>query len=854
MLGIPRPFLNRYLVCSMLISGLGNISSAQTPSDSVVVIPGARYDRGSLHQLLWGKNYRREWSTAVKVAVLRLDTIAGGLNAYEEGGGRQTRSLRLRNPEGKEYLLRSIEKTYTKALPEIYRGTFIERILNDQVSMGHPFAAVTIPPMAEQAGIHHTRPVIAFIPKQPALGRFNETYGDNIYLFEQRPDENWEDAPNFGNAKNIVGTEKLLEETFEDNANRVDQPAFVRARLFDMMIGDWSRHEDQWRWAEHELPGGGNLYRPIPRDHDQAYSRLDGLLLSLMMSLADLGHLQSFGGKIRDVPGFNFSARNIDRHFTNEISKDQWVAVAKELQQSVSDAVIDSAIRRLPPPHYGIRGPELAAHIKSRRDQLQQYAESYYAFLATEPEVTGSEKPEFFEIRRKTGEVQVSIFALDKDGIPVKQPFYARTFRSAETKEIRLYGIAGDDLFLVNDLAERSIPVRIIGGPGRNTYRASVSDRNVHVYDNDANDFSNAPGIRKHLSEDPFVHMYDYYGIRYDSRGFRPSLYYTSEDHFYTGLKYTSENQKWRKHPYGSDQSLGLRYSFSENSFAVEYKGVFTELVGKWDFLANAGYDFMRWNNFFGIGNETRILRPERSYHRVRSREGWAGLGLRRRMPTGHTLTFTALFQNIGIIRDEDRFINSHMAPVAGSDHLSYGSARLDYSFSALDNNMLPTRGVRFVSSFSFSQNLAQADSSVQKAGGVLNVYLPLGKYFVLAVRTGAATLGGKPAFYQLNRLGGTNTLRGFRKYRFYGNTLFFDQNELRFLSNVRSFLFNGKLGLLAFYDLGRVWQPGEESRTWHSGYGGGIIVSPFSKVALTITYGRSVEGRDFGIRIAKGL
>ena len=34
---------------------------------------------------------------------------------------------------------------------------------------------------------------------------FNNEYGNRLYLFEQRPDENWEEAANFGNSKNIVG-------------------------------------------------------------------------------------------------------------------------------------------------------------------------------------------------------------------------------------------------------------------------------------------------------------------------------------------------------------------------------------------------------------------------------------------------------------------------------------------------------------------------------------------------------------------------------------------------------------------------------------------------------------------------
>ncbi len=40
----------------------------------------------------------------------------------------------------------------------------------------------------------------------------------------------------------------MLEQLRSDNDNRVKPDAFAKARLFDMIIGDWDRHEGQWRW------------------------------------------------------------------------------------------------------------------------------------------------------------------------------------------------------------------------------------------------------------------------------------------------------------------------------------------------------------------------------------------------------------------------------------------------------------------------------------------------------------------------------------------------------------------------------------------------------------------------------
>ena len=138
---------------------LNNSSNDPNP----VVIAGKKYQRSAFHNFLWGKHYRQEWSTPVKVKAVSLDTLMGGLIPFKKGGGRQTKTLRLKDKDGKEYVMRSIDKTYTKALPPIFQGTFVEAVANDQVSIAHPYSAITVPMLAEAAGVYHTNPQIVGI-------------------------------------------------------------------------------------------------------------------------------------------------------------------------------------------------------------------------------------------------------------------------------------------------------------------------------------------------------------------------------------------------------------------------------------------------------------------------------------------------------------------------------------------------------------------------------------------------------------------------------------------------------------------------------------------------------------------
>ena len=104
--------------------------------------------------------------------------------------------------------------------------------------------------------------------------------------------------------------------------------------------------------------------------------------------------------------------------------------------------------------------------------------------------------------------------------------------------------------------------------------------------------------------------------------------------------------------------------------------------------------------------------------------------------------------------------------------------------------------------------------------------------------------------FINIPAIGGGQDLRGFQIQRFYGKTAFYNSNELRFISKFRSYLLNGKAGLLAFVDDGRVWMPLEKSDTWHVGYGGGIVLAPFNFIFVDITYGFSKEDKLLQFRL----
>jgi hemolysin activation/secretion protein len=115
---------------------------------------------------------------------------------------------------------------------------------------------------------------------------------------------------------------------------------------------------------------------------------------------------------------------------------------------------------------------------------------------------------------------------------------------------------------------------------------------------------------------------------------------------------------------------------------------------------------------------------------------------------------------------------------------------------------------------------------------------------FVFADRFGGGITVGKPAFYQNLFLGGEGNLQGYRQFRFAGQHSFYNNAELRVrLGDFVSYVLPGQVGLMGFYDVGRVWNNNEKSDVWHHGVGGGMYFAPASMAIFRFVMGYSKEG-----------
>lgn len=363
-----------------------------TQYDSVLIAPSYLYEANSLKTIMQGEQYRKAWSTPTSFPIVYLDTVFGGLKVQDEGGGKQTHSLELKSKDGLVYTLRSINKDPKPLIPEWAKTLGLENIVVDGISAQHPYAAIAVAQLSETAEVLHTDPKAVFIPKQKALGKYNAKYGDKIYLLEHETDggKNW---TKYQNVQEIVDTEDLQELKVKYGPKiEIDKKALIRARLFDILIGDWDRHAKQWGWA---ISRNGDSFKaiPIPGDRDNAFFKIGGIIPSILSNKSLLPGLQSFDKDIDFLPGL---VMPFDVYFLRNSSEKDFISEARTLQNLISDSRIKESFAIWPEDIYMLDGEEIMSTIKYRRDNLEEIALEFFEILnnkelLTEP-LKGSEE------------------------------------------------------------------------------------------------------------------------------------------------------------------------------------------------------------------------------------------------------------------------------------------------------------------------------------------------------------------------------------------------------------------------------------------------------------------------------
>ncbi len=823
----------------------------------VRVAANENYDRvNGLKKFFFGQHYRTEWGTPVAIEILNLDSLNGKIIPTKMGGGMQTKSLRLKSDDGNEYVLRSVNKDPSKALPKEFVGTFADDVIQDQISSSNPYAPLAVSSLAQSAGVLHAEPKIVFVQKTPALGEFNSDFGNTLCLFEQRPVGNQKFNSAFGNSENIITSEKLFEKLAEDPNHRVDQRAFLNARLFDMWIGDWDRHEDQWVWASFKN-GNEVVYKPIPRDRDQAFANLDGVIPQIAARKWAVRKTQNFDYTIRDINGLNLNGNYLDRMFTNELNRSEWLAVADSLNEKLTDERIEQAFQQLPPEIFAISGEQTISKLKQRRNDLRAYALEYYLFLSKEVTVIGSDKKDRFLVKRRFDSTEVTV--IRKSQSDTANFFFHRIFLNDETKEIRLYGLAASDKFELTGESKSGALIRIISGDGKDSLinHSSVAglSKKTKVYDKTAPSVDGNADTRMIISNDTLKNEFQRKSFRYDVLA--PILMpgYNQDDGVYVGGGVSFKKFQFGKSPFGMKQSVWGNYAASTGASNFRYDACFTDALGPWDLAFTVKVNAPNFTfNYYGMGNETRIVENNWSYHRIRLNQIIIMPTIQRHVGKHNELTFGLSYQRIRLQHNDNRFIGT---PESGIDSTHYSSkhyagARVSWEYSTRNRTFYPTKGIysKLEAEHTYQSSESESTAIFTRFNAQVSGYKTYG-HLTLAGRVGGSVITNDSYnFYQAATLGGMDNLRGYRRTRYSGQYTAYVNTDIRVpLGQSRGYFLRGTYGVMAFYDVGRVWVKNDVSNQWHKGYGAGLWFLPYYKMTITATYEMSGESNLFNIR-----
>lgn len=832
-------------------------------SDSTVLAypRGDIYRAGKFKRLWLGNNYREEWVTPVEIPVFDFRNENRKMKIVNVGGNFQTRTLRLEDELGKEWVLRSIDKDASSRIPEILRTEIAEDIVQDQMSASHPWAALAVPRIAEAAGIYHTNPELVYLTRQS----LHEKYGDEwegMYLFEERPDGDRHEVSSFGYSKKIVSTDDMIKNVTENPEYLVDQELFLKSRLVDMLLSDWDRHEDQWRWASFK-ENGKTIYRPIPRDRDMVFFVNEGILPWLSTRKFLLRKIQGLSYDIKDLGGLNSQAQRLDRRFLNKLTRNEWITTAKKLKVSITDEVIDQAINDMPEQIVEISGNKIKSKLKARCDNIDKYADEYYSILARKVDIAGTDKRDLFVVERVNDtDTRVAIFSMDEKEKP-ESIYYERIFRYSETREIMLYGLDGSDIFNVTGNVGKGIKTHIVGGKGKDETEdishVNGIARKTIVYDDTVKTLVLASNeTRKVISIVPERYSYNYYAFNYNK--FIPLVYsgYNIDDGIFLGGGFTYKTYDFMKKPFASYHKLLMQYSFSTDAKELTYYGIYTEVLRNLNMHMKLHVRDPKYTqNYFGPGNETAQSNYGKDYNRVRIGEYYINPELSYSFNPRTMFSAGPFYQNSRIEETPDRYISD--LTTNGLDpgifqRKEFLGISAGFVHDSRNSTVFPTRGIYWEARNQFFYGLTGSEYSFDRIKGEICMFVSPWKSagHVAAFRLGGAVNAGDYEFFQANSLGERYNLRGYLDSRFSGYASLYQNTDLRIkLSKVKSYATRGYFGVILFNDVGRVWQKNEDSHKWHHGYGGGLWVSPYEMAIITAMYEFSEDEKDglFSVR-----
>ncbi|HEX6739991.1 MAG TPA: BamA/TamA family outer membrane protein, partial [Vicinamibacteria bacterium] len=456
------------------------------------------------------------------------------------------------------------------------------------------------------------------------------------------------------------------------------------------------------------------------------------------------------------------------------------------------------------------------------------------------------------------GDLELTVREATVDDQAVGEPYFRRRFEAALTEEVRVYLYGGNDKVAVAGGRHGGVLLRVVAGDGADVLDDSAAG---------GTRFSAAPGEHR-VAEGP--------GTHWDRRPYPPPppdkraewipardwgrvsgplflMSFGSDYGLLAGGSLNTVGYGFRKDPWADKQSLRLLYSTKETSFRGTYQGQFRFENSPLRLGVTALGSGIEVSRFFGAGNGTSIAGEEDGYKLEQDRfEIEPALIYGPNPDVDISLGFAVRYDNTE--PRDNPVLNGR--PFYGQGHFTQLGASARFRFDGTDRLALPRGGVLVTASSRFYPALADVSDAFGEIHGQARAYFGSRgqRGITLALNAGgqkvfgthpffdSAFIGGKTPF-SVFEPGGGSSVRGLPAQRYAGDGSVFGGADL-YLPVTKAFLLvPGQLGLMGFYDIGRVFLDGETSHRWHHGAGGGLFFMTPGRHSLVSLQAARSEG-----------
>lgn len=839
-----------------------------------VVVSGSEYQASGFHRTMLGDLWRDVWTTPVKIPILDLKSFAGGLVPEKKGGGMQTKTLHFKGADGQIWKFRSLDKFPKATLPDDIKNTIVADFIQDQISTSHPTAAVTLTPFMDSLGILNAPPTIFVLPDDPILGEFRVEFKNLVGMIEVNPDENEDGGTPFANAEKIVSTEKLVYRLLDKRDEKVDAAAFLTARLFDVFVNDWDRHMGQWKWAKYTI-NGEELWKPIPKDRDRAFSKFDGL--APWVSTLIIPQWKDFDYEFPPVEFATWSGRYLDKRFLTELTRSQWDSVTNFVISKLTNELIDSSLALFPEEQKPVSIPEIKDKLISRRGKLASFSDEYYRYINKVVDIYASDKDDQVDIHRTDTSTIITLSGKKKKGSEVKEVLYKKEFDSEITEDIRIHLSGGDDKVKITGTVESGPLIRIDGGAGKDQFVDSslvkgwflnflpirrAENKNRFFDDEATTSITYGKGTKFRVEDmlvasDPQEYIEPTWLQHGRGYGINPVFDLSSTTGLQLGGGPIIINYDYRKKPWDSWLTLTAAYATRPRDFDFVFESYFNSILDDATVSFKAYRINIDFNNYYGHGNETDYNHDlyEREFYRIKRRVTSGEIGVDLHIGNGIKNYYQARLSFFEVSVSEPSLFKGLPNGSYGDGDLSVLALGTGFVFDKRDNSDLPLNGWYLKFGGNYNPKLFNTKGSYYNASFDLRGYIPISflKNSALALRFGGEKVGGEYPFFAAAFLGGSKNLRAFRNERFSGDASLYGTAELRVeLGSIKTIIYS-RIGVFAFTETGRVFKNGENSNKWHLCSGGGAYLSFLDRaliLAATVGFSNEYTNYHFTTRV----